>query len=57
MPIFPFSDSQRKALALFDQSEMPDNPGARNVTADQDMPTSDLAKAGAQTPDVRYMVR
>jgi mono/diheme cytochrome c family protein len=57
MPIFPFSDSQRKALALFDQSMMPDNPGARIVTADQDMPTAALVTAGVQTSDIRYMVR
>lgn len=57
MPIFPFSDSQRQALSLYDQSLMPDNPGARPVSADQDMPSESLAKAGAQTPDIRYMVR
>ena len=57
MPIFPFSDSQRKALSMYDQSLMPANPGARPVTSDQDMPTAPLVKAGAQTPDVRYMTR
>jgi len=57
MPIFPFSDSQRKALSMYDQSLMPANPGARPVSADQDMPNPQLTKAGAQTPDVRYMTR
>jgi len=57
MPIFPFSDSQRKALSMYDQSLMPANPGARPVSADQDMPNAQLTKAGAQTPDVRYMTR
>ena len=57
MPIFPFSDSQRKALSLYDQSLMPGNPGARQVTPDQDMPNQQLTKAGAQTPDIRYMTR
>lgn len=57
MPIFPLSDSERKALTMYDQSLMPDNPGARQVSADQDMPTDALTKAGAQTSDVRYMTR
>jgi mono/diheme cytochrome c family protein len=57
MPIFPFSDSQRKALALYDQSLMPNTPGARPVSSDQDMPNDSLTKAGAQTPDIRYMTR
>ncbi|MGO8672156.1 MAG: Ig-like domain repeat protein [Capsulimonadaceae bacterium] len=57
MPIFPFSDSQREALSLYDQTLMPDNPAARPVTPDQDMPAAGLAHVGAQTPDIRYMVR
>ena len=57
MPIFPFSDSQRKALSMYDQSLMPSNPGARPVSTDQDMPNDQLTKAGATTPDLRYMTR
>ena len=38
MPIFPFSDSQRAALSLYDQSLRPAKTGARPVSPDQDMP-------------------
>ena len=38
MPIFPFSDSQRAALSLYDASLRPANAGARPVSPDQDLP-------------------
>jgi mono/diheme cytochrome c family protein len=60
MPIFPFSDSQRAALTLFDASRMA--PGARPVSADQDMAGVRYPKDKAITnktpnPQVRYMTR
>jgi cbb3-type cytochrome oxidase cytochrome c subunit len=57
MPIFPFSDSQRKALALYDQSLLGFNPAAKPVSARQDMPSEFLRKSGALTPEIRYMER
>jgi mono/diheme cytochrome c family protein len=57
MPIFPFSDSQRKALSLYDQSLRGFNTAAKPVSAKQDMPSDVLLKQGAQTPDIRYMTR
>ena len=57
MPIFPFSNSQRAALSLWDQAQRPTKPGARSVSQDQDMPTAKAQEAGVQTPDVRYMTR
>lgn len=57
MPIFPFSNSQRAALSLYDQSQRPTKPGARLVSPDQDMPTKQAQKIGVQTPDIRYMTR
>ena len=38
MPIFPFSDSQRAALSLYDASLRPTNANARPVSPDQDLP-------------------
>ncbi len=38
MPIFPFSDSQRAALALYDASLRPSKSTARPVSPDQDLP-------------------
>ena len=38
MPIFPFSDTQRAALSLYDASKRPAKSGARPVSPDQDMP-------------------
>ena len=57
MPIFPFSDSQRAALSLWDASKMPHDAGARPVSPDQDLPTAAQQAAGAQNRDVRYMTR
>ena len=55
MPIFPFSDSQRKALSLYDQSLRA--TGTKTVDAVQDMPTAQLKARGAQTPDIATMTR
>ncbi len=60
MPIFPFSDSQRAALTLYDASRM--QAGARPVSPDQDMAGMHYDKDRAvvnKTPDpqVRYMTR
>ena len=52
MPIFPFSDTQRAALSLYDASQMP--AGGRPVSQDQDLPGAQQQKNGAQVPDVRY---
>ena len=52
MPIFPFSDSQRAALSLYDAANMP--AGGRPVSADQDLPNAAQQQGGAQVPDVRY---
>ncbi len=57
MPIFPFSDSQRAALSLWDASKMPDDAGARPVSPDQDLPTAAQQTQGLQNRDVRYMTR
>jgi cytochrome c2 len=57
MPIFPLSDTERAALATYDQTLRPNKPGARTVSPDQDMPSMAFAKAGITTPDVRYMIR
>ncbi len=38
MPIFPFSDSQRAALSMYDASLRPANASARPVSPDQDLP-------------------
>lgn len=38
MPIFPFSDSQRAALSLYDASLRPSKSTARPVSPDQDLP-------------------
>ncbi len=38
MPIFPFSDSQRAALSLFDGEQRPTKSTARPVSPDQDLP-------------------
>ena len=38
MPIFPFSDSQRAALSLYDGSQRPSKSSARPVSPDQDLP-------------------
>ena len=38
MPIFPFSDSQRAALSLYDSSLRPAKSTARPVSPDQDLP-------------------
>ena len=38
MPIFPFSDSQRAALSLYDSSLRPSKSTARPVSSDQDLP-------------------
>ena len=52
MPIFPFSDSQRAALSLYDATNMP--AAGRPVSADQDLPSAAQQQGGAQVPDVRY---
>ncbi len=57
MPIFPFSNSERAALSLYDSSQRPANPGARPVSPDQDMPTPQQTTAGVQTNAIRYMTR
>ncbi len=57
MPIFPFSDSQRAALSLYDASQRPAGAGARPVSPDQDMPTDTQVQRGIENPDVRYMTR
>lgn len=38
MPIFPFSDSQRAALSLYDGAQRPSKASARPVSPDQDLP-------------------
>ena len=38
MPIFPFSDSQRAALSLYDGTQRPSKASARPVSPDQDLP-------------------
>ncbi len=38
MPIFPFSDTQRAALSMYDTSLRPANASARPVSPDQDLP-------------------
>jgi len=38
MPIFPFSDSQRAALSLYDGAQRPSKSTARPVSPDQDLP-------------------
>jgi mono/diheme cytochrome c family protein len=60
MPIFPFSDSQRAALTLFEASHVP--AGARPVSADQDMgslkfPAGKVVTNNTPDPQVRYMTR
>lgn len=55
MPVFPFSDSQRDALALYDSSAIP--KGARPVSPDQDMPTTAMQNDDILVPQVRYMTR
>lgn len=55
MPVFPFSDSQRDALALYDSSAIP--KGSRPVSPDQDMPTAAMQKDDIEVPQVRYMTR
>jgi cbb3-type cytochrome oxidase cytochrome c subunit len=55
MPVFPFSDSQRAALSLYDSSAIP--KGGRRVSEDQDMPTAAMTKDDIAVPQVRYMTR
>ncbi len=55
MPIFPFSDSQRAALALYDSSSKP--KGSKAVSPDQDMPSAGALKDDIADPQVRYMTR
>jgi mono/diheme cytochrome c family protein len=55
MPIFPFSDSQRAALSLYDAGFIP--KGAKPVSPDQDMPTEAMQKDQIVVPQVRYMTR
>lgn len=55
MPVFPFSDSQRAALSLYDSSAIP--KGGHPVSADQDMPTTAMQKDDIAVPQVRYMTR
>lgn len=57
MPEFPFSNSQRAALSMYDQSLKPANTAARQVSPDQDMPQGALKAHGAQTATAGYMVR
>jgi hypothetical protein len=57
MPEFPFSDSERAALAAYDLTLKPANPAAHSMSANQDMPVGDLAKEGAITPAGGYMTR
>ena len=57
MPEFPFSNSERQALSLYDQSLKSTSPGARAVSPAQDMPAGELKARGAQTATAGYMVR
>jgi cbb3-type cytochrome oxidase cytochrome c subunit len=55
MPVFPFSDSQRAALTLYDVQFIP--KGAKPVSPDQDLPTTAMTNDKIVTPEVRYMTR
>ena len=57
MPIFPFSNSERAALSLYDAAQMPRGPGVRPVSPDQDLTSDQQAKLGIQNNDIRYMTR
>jgi len=57
MPVFPFSDTQRAALALYDQTFIPAGKPTALVSPDLDMPTKDQAAHGAENRDLRYMSR
>lgn len=57
MPEFPFSNSQRAALSLYDQSLKAPEKAARPVANTQDMPQGVLKVRGAQTADSGYMLR
>jgi cbb3-type cytochrome oxidase cytochrome c subunit len=55
MPVFPFSDTQRQALAMYDSSAIP--KGGKPVSQDQDMPTQAMTNDDIAVPQVRYMTR
>lgn len=57
MPVFPFSDTQRAALAQYDQTFIPAGTRFKPVSPDLDMPSPELVAKGAQTRDLRYMTR
>jgi cbb3-type cytochrome oxidase cytochrome c subunit len=57
MPIFPFTDSQRAALSLYDASNKSRRAGGLGVSANQDLPNPDDWMKGVLNKDVRYLVR
>jgi cbb3-type cytochrome oxidase cytochrome c subunit len=57
MPVFPFSDTERAALALYDQTFIPAGRPATLVSPDLDMPTKQQSAYGAENRDLRYMTR
>jgi len=57
MPVFPLSDTQRAALALYDQTFIPAGKKATLVSPDLDMPNKEQAANGAENRDLRYMTR
>lgn len=57
MPIFPFSDSQRAALALYDQTFGAGTGVGGPVQPSQDMPTPKQAESGVRNQTIRYMSR
>ncbi len=57
MPIFPFSNSERAALSLYDSAQLPRGPGVRPVSPDQDLTSDQQAKLGIQNNEIRYMTR
>ena len=57
MPIFPFSDSQRAALSLYDASFKSRKTGGHPVSPDQDLPPQQQQQLGVLNRDVRYMNR
>jgi len=55
MPVFPFSDSQRAALTLYDTTMIP--KGGKQVSPDQDEPSLALKNDDIVIPQPRYMTR
>jgi mono/diheme cytochrome c family protein len=55
MPVFPLSDSQRAALSLYDTSFVP--KGGRQVSPNEDMPSTAMIGSKIMVPQVRYMTR